>query len=1164
MRFSRLHIPAYGPFTNFELALPQRAADFHVIYGPNEAGKSSLLRALRSLLFGIHAHSSDNFLHDYKVMRIAADLELPGGEVRTFQRRKGNKNTLLDGQNQPILESALQECLGGVDADYFDSMFGLNGEGLRSGADALLRGQGRLGEALFSASMGGTPVDLVIRDLEAEAAQIFSGRAQKRLRQALHAHTEHLRKKKETLVKPEDWEETERLLGEVVQRLSTLQSQRQELSDRKSWLERCRDALVMVGKLRDHEAQLVGLPKVDGLPESFARELLAARAAKQAKEAEVRRLAGELERIQEQMASCTPNQTLLEKSAAIHQIHANLGAYTGDKTALARKQGQAATAKETISRMCKDLGIIEAFENLEPLRTTQLHYTEAVEKAEQLKSASDQVEIAEKRLAELTRNIEQREAAKVLVDEARLTQLKALRDEAAQLLNKAEALPERGRALAGQDTILLELHRELRGAPAEYKPASEIVVPSKATLERFRFRWEESERELRDSGKLSRQLRQQVADAQAEIEGLMRLRAIPQVEQLTEARAHRERGWQLVLEDWKGAGAKEQLDSSKPLHEAFPEAVTVADQIADRLRSEASAVAQVEEKRLHLLRLRESLRAGEEHHGTLELRAKTLLLEWEDAWKASSIPPQSPSEMMAWRDSWHEFRQVWNAREVERMAMEANTLAVEKMSASMAACLGVTETRFAVLRRGIMEELESVEATKVNELASQKLAQKEKDEITAIEENRATQNAALLHRGESWSMLADSLSIPKDLSPARAVELLSGRRELFRELDGHSLLIGECSRLEQSLTEFEQQVITTATDSGFGEAGIEVLAQALCDELQTSQKCQQKLDSLREHESDKNGQLQLAKAELDAMEKDFAQRCLTASVYDASGLDAFAAVFEEVQQHQQKAAGLRESLAGLARGETVNDFTRRVSQEDANGIEGELARLEQDLLDLDPQQEEARNEKQTITAKKALLERAGDEAARSDQLAQFQESRMLADARRFIELQTALTLLKGQINHFREQNQGPFMAKASHWLSQLTGGGFEGITTSFANGDEPTIAGRRGGEVANDEVAVAGMSEGTRDQLYLALRLAGLQLHLEDHAPMPLILDDLLVHFDDYRASHALRALSEMSGQCQILLLTHHQHVLELARKTLGADAFAEYHLGTSHNSVRS
>ena len=70
MRFQRLQIPAFGPFTNLDLRFSDQPGDLHVIYGANEAGKSSLLRAMRDLLFGIHDRSTDNFLHDYRELRI--------------------------------------------------------------------------------------------------------------------------------------------------------------------------------------------------------------------------------------------------------------------------------------------------------------------------------------------------------------------------------------------------------------------------------------------------------------------------------------------------------------------------------------------------------------------------------------------------------------------------------------------------------------------------------------------------------------------------------------------------------------------------------------------------------------------------------------------------------------------------------------------------------------------------------------------------------------------------------------------------------------------------------------------------------------------------------------------------------------------------------------
>ncbi len=82
------------------------------------------------------------------------------------------------------------------------------------------------------------------------------------------------------------------------------------------------------------------------------------------------------------------------------------------------------------------------------------------------------------------------------------------------------------------------------------------------------------------------------------------------------------------------------------------------------------------------------------------------------------------------------------------------------------------------------------------------------------------------------------------------------------------------------------------------------------------------------------------------------------------------------------------------------------------------------------------------------------------------------------------------------------------------------------------------------------MSEGTADQLYLALRLASLSVHLDDpdHEPAPLVADDILINFDDGRALAALAALADLSRRTQVLFFTHHDHLAEIARAHLPAD----------------
>jgi uncharacterized protein YhaN len=75
------------------------------------------------------------------------------------------------------------------------------------------------------------------------------------------------------------------------------------------------------------------------------------------------------------------------------------------------------------------------------------------------------------------------------------------------------------------------------------------------------------------------------------------------------------------------------------------------------------------------------------------------------------------------------------------------------------------------------------------------------------------------------------------------------------------------------------------------------------------------------------------------------------------------------------------------------------------------------------------------------------------------------------------------------------------------------------------------------------MSSGTRDQLYLALRLASLEKFMEGSEPMPFIVDDILVDFDDERSESALIALSQIAKKTQVIMFTHHSRVVEQARK---------------------
>ena len=146
------------------------------------------------------------------------------------------------------------------------------------------------------------------------------------------------------------------------------------------------------------------------------------------------------------------------------------------------------------------------------------------------------------------------------------------------------------------------------------------------------------------------------------------------------------------------------------------------------------------------------------------------------------------------------------------------------------------------------------------------------------------------------------------------------------------------------------------------------------------------------------------------------------------------------------------------------------------------------------------------------------------------------DRRRLLE-RTGLLLEETRLTVARD-HQPPVLRDASHWLARLTDGRHTAITTTI---DEARLEVHdRDGSVWKPER----LSRGTREQVFLALRLA-LVRDLQRHGvPLPIVMDDALVNFDDDRARAAARVLVEFladhPGERQMLVFTCHAHVAEI------------------------
>ena len=148
-------------------------------------------------------------------------------------------------------------------------------------------------------------------------------------------------------------------------------------------------------------------------------------------------------------------------------------------------------------------------------------------------------------------------------------------------------------------------------------------------------------------------------------------------------------------------------------------------------------------------------------------------------------------------------------------------------------------------------------------------------------------------------------------------------------------------------------------------------------------------------------------------------------------------------------------------------------------------------------------------------------------------------ARRYLALRAGVVAAEQALALYRDRHRGAMMERASKAFSEISRGAYRGLTTQ-PNGESETLIalGRDGGSKEAQQ-----LSKGARFQLYLALRVAGYHELAKTRVPAPFVADDIMETFDHFRAEEALKLFADMGRVGQVIYLTHHLHLAEIARK---------------------
>ena len=1173
MRIRELRLLRYGKFTDRLLALPNAPQDIHLVVGANEAGKSTMRRALSDWLFGFPMRSTGmDFLHPMQDLRLGGIIEdntaspeehssaqdpatgstetkaSSDGQIRSlnFERRKGQKNTLRTPADEPLPDSTLHEWLGSLQADEFRRMYALDHATLVEGSESILQASDDIGRMLFQAAAGIEHLGDALKTLQQEADTLWAPRksGNRVFYQQQDAYEEARRTLGQAQLRTRDWKESHDALMDVQHQLEEARNKHAGIQQHIHRLERIRRVQPL---LRDAEAarqrqealQASGMPPL--LPEN-ARQIFE-QASRQGAlvQAEMMRLQTALSELDQALAAITLDAPVLARADEITRLDEARVQCQDHPARLQRHQEKLQTLRAKLKALAVELDWPAEDEAAVVRRLPAPAWRE--------------------RTAEL---IHQHQALQHAVEKARHE-----RDAQAQNLSQWQAqlqslasdgidpaltdLLEQARRLGDPDTqsdaltserqrLEAALEATLAGMGPWRQPIDRLqamLVPEASQVDALRVQQHDDARALQARQEA---LQKKIQDIQQQEQALLQLVRHHQPvsrEDVAQARRQRDDDWQAIKADPATLPARAGAFEAR-MHEAD----TLADARLERAKHEAdrqSCTNQLEKLKLDRTGIESDIQA-------IETRMAQRLADWQAQAAACGLPDLPLDAAPTWLKRHQDALELLARRQTAEHQLQALHQRVEALRQALTDRLALPATTgLDDALRQARERLETAQRIAGQRSTLETQIQDAQRRLVPLQTALTQAESQWQEWQQAWqAALAEAGH--EDTLPVEQLETRLARMQdiqtLLAQMD--SLRADEIEPLQNALDSWMRHARTLA-DQLMPDASADISPQdmtlTLAGRLKAARQDEAEHHRLQQQQARNRQALEAARQQQIQVDALLQPLRVAAGIDDMALLGPAITRSEERRQIEHEIQRIETALREAGDGHSIESLRTEAASIEPDQLQVELNRLgtEAGQIVEDISRLGARHG-QLKAAFDAL--NGSDAAARAAARQQEAAAGMAEAAERYLRLKTAARLLQWSMERFRQTRQGPMLARASEIFQALTLGSFSRLLVDADSHDSPRLMSIR--TDGNKPVEVPGLSEGTRDQLYLALRLAALDQQASQGSRMPLIADDLFINFDDRRTAAGLQVLGDVSRRMQVILLTHHDHLVPLARQVLG------------------
>jgi uncharacterized protein YhaN len=1149
MRLTALTLTHYGNFKSDRILFDPEPGVVNVLLAPNGGGKSVLRNAFGDLLFNISGQSPMGFRHGYAAMRIMAEAVDQSRNPFVFGRRKGQGNTLINAEGGALEPAAFARHLGAIDRKRLERLFALDTELLRQGQSALLASDGELSSALVSAG-GGTRDARALRQSLEDDRDALAPRRRSASRPFYIAADQYIaaRKRKESsLLRPEQWERFEQQAAEARRRQADANTTADRETTEITRLERIRRVLPWMAARDAAAAWLDSHPDAPVLDPSLATALADARTRIVLAENQLARERQAAAETASQLEQLTVNEALLAEAAEIDRLVDSAGAARKAAIDMPAVEAEAQAAADTIHARLRELGL-----SLTPDQAADAVPPRAlINQARRLSQAypalhgaalNAPTHIAERERdaaavraqAEALPPANDTAALEALVREIRAhgDPLRTMQERTAQRAEAAAALAAARARVPGwtqDDAVLLAL-RPL--TDEHYQRHADEVATARASAQSCLDRL--------------RQARQDRDEASAKLASLSATK-LPDAGSLGHARRRRDQGWHLIYRraftpDPPTAVEEREFTGDLPLPLVYERAVTAADDVADRLLDQAALVERAEAAKADLQRADTQLQRAETEHRFAAERFQATERAWTQLCSPLGTQPaiQDVRSFLTARDKVIAAHQSLATADAALSALAASHAAWQARLADAMKCDAATSLPdlLAVAERRLTDARKIAEFRAALQ-AGQEAAAKALAEAQATHRHAA---ASLDSWRTDWSKAMEALRRPPDEDPHVTADLLQVFADLDQALKQRADRTTRVRGMQQEIEGFSQATTALATRLAPDLApqdAFQVIT-TLRTRLQHTRERARQRETLRQQSeagrqaenaadqawADSTSALQAILVLIGSDTDEHAERRLA----EAAERARHAAALDDADRNLMQAGDLRPQ----------HELRQDIASVPIDAIPDRIATATQRRKQA---QDAAQQEAAEVAAHDHQMTQIRDATAATDTAADQQAavakmSTVLQDA---LVYHIAAEMLDRALTAVEQDQEPELLRRIGALFARLTRGAYSRVQTEPDDKGTArlTLIQR---DHPDEQQYIHQLSEGTRDQLFLALRLAAIEEYAASAPPLPLIGDDILQTFDDDRALAALEALKDISATVQVILLTHHRHILDLAR----------------------